>query len=155
MNKFLKDGIKVKVCSSGDQQDEGDHATSTETGAVAVEKEYLRSANRDLKQVKMDIQKDSELASNSDGNTDKTAATASTGTDKKDDAVANKIDHGNPKKKKQMRLERRQAKLVAKGVPVEDQKLPCPSETNRKSLEAYLKEEPSDGKHKLKVIRER
>lgn len=51
-----------------------------------------------------------------------------------------------------MRMERRNAKLLAKGLPPIDHPLAKPTaDTSRKSLAEFLNEEPKDGKHKLKV----
>lgn len=55
----------------------------------------------------------------------------------------------NPLKKKVIRLERKKAKLAAKGLTLNDIK---PRYVNKpKTLEDFLAEEPKNGKHKLKV----
>jgi hypothetical protein len=55
----------------------------------------------------------------------------------------------NPLKKKIIRLERKKAKLAAKGLTLADVK---PRHVNvQKSLEDYLAETPQNGKHKLEV----
>lgn len=50
-----------------------------------------------------------------------------------------------------MRMERRNAKLLAKGLPIDHPLANPNADTSRKTLTEFLNEEPKDGKHKLKV----
>lgn len=145
MNKFLKDGIRIK-----DKPDDITECEAMQSECV-VDKEYLRGATRDLPALeatkliskkesvpKPSIKTDEPLPES--GQSSRQMETS----DQKD-------QHAAPlKKKKLMRLERRQAKLAAKGLPADE---PLVS-SGKKTVEDFLNEEPKDGKHKLKVSKE-
>lgn len=95
----------------------------------------------------MDIQKDTSNKSSSLSQKDQSQSSSSQETK----PATNQVDHGNPKKKKQMRMERRNAKLLAKGLPIDHPLAKPNADTSRKTLTEFLNEEPKDGKHKLKV----
>lgn len=143
MNKFLKDGIRIK-----DKPDSSEAAETMQSEGV-IEKEYLRGATRDLPALdatKIDSKKESKSKPSAKpeepvpegGQSSKQAIPSESG----------RNDQAAPlKKKKLMRLERRQAKLAAKGLPADE-----PSKVSgKKTVQDLLNEEPQDGKHKLKV----
>lgn len=146
MNKFLRDGIRESavVDAAVDPPVDGDQSN-------VMEKEYQKGATRNLAAVNMDTQgiaaKQADKLTVANG----TVTTAPPPPVVEDSAP--KSDHGNPKKKKLLRLERRQAKLLAKGLAADPVPSPTqPSGANpRKTLAEFLSEEPKDGKHKLKV----
>lgn len=155
MNKFLKDGVKDKSTMKSSDSPADD--TSSQAEGV-VETEYLRAATRELPAVenacKMEIVKGSDDGSPEvkDQSVSNAGESSSGEIEKKKKEPQNREELGKPKKKKQIRLERRQAKLAAKGLSIDEQKpSDCNADDGRKTLEDFLDEEPKDGKHKLKV----
>lgn len=147
MNKFLRDGIRNKA---EDKPESGDKTVSSsrddQQRESISENEFLRASSRELPAVqksKVDrVQEKTPDASTQNGQPEKSLP---------DDRIKGIVreEGKNPKKKKQIRLERRQAKLTAKGLPVDEPK--SQNTSDRKSLTDFLNEEPKDGKHKLKV----
>ena len=72
-------------------------------------------------------------------------------TEKKNNTIKTDVAQKSmrPMKKKFMRLERKKAKLAAKGLTLADVKRR--NKSVQKTLEDFLAEEPTDGKHKLQV----
>lgn len=145
LNRFLKDGVKGKDGVSGPEGGDG----TGEDDKPVMEKEYLKSATRDLPPVKMETQKEETPSSSQQSEANNTYEIAAV--DVAEQKQTTKSDQGNPKKKKLMRLERRQAKLASKGLSVAPLPANVSSSSARKTLEEFLNEEPKDGKHTLKV----
>ena len=143
VNKFLRDGVKDKEsASSVDTSDKVEQVESV------VETEYLKGATRELPLVQsMEVPSgDKKAARKKADNQTKDAV------DPVNVVGESSVPQGNPKKKKLLRLEKRQAKLAAKGLPVEPPvRSSSGGESSRKTLADFLSEEPKDGKHKLKV----
>lgn len=144
MNKFLRDGVKDKVANSSD-------SLPIALEDSVADKEYLKGARRDLPSLKMDVHHRNPRSDTTPRNDQPNQSKKSAENTTKEDLPQTITDRGNPKKKKLMRLEKRQAKLAAKGLSTDPIKVTKAGGTERKTLEEFLKEEPQDGKHKLKV----
>ena len=130
MNKFLKDGTKEKnfIRSHGDASTSDNPKPS---------KEHTKIELNDIKMKEIE----GVCESSRTKNPVEVAAVPSNIDDQKKPV--------NPLKKKVIRLERKKAKLAAKGLTLADVK---PRHVNvQKTLEDFLAEEPMNGKHQLKV----
>lgn len=131
MNKFLKDGSKEKNFNRQNMESgANDPKPSKEPSKLAVDDIKMEVMPGTSNPVKKILKPDGEIKV-----TPQTAPAAPRIT--------------NPSKKKVIRLERKIAKLAAKGLTLNDIK---PRYVNKeKTLEDFIAEEPQDGKHKLKV----
>lgn len=149
MNKFLKDGVKVKegVAPGRDEGDDHRPLSAEDDQGSMMDKEYQKSATRDLPNVKMNTRKDSSRTGEEVGPSKAEDQPKASQEERK----VPREEQGHPKKKKLMRLERRQAKLAAKGLPLDSSSSSSSGASSRKTVQEFLSEEPKDGKHKLKV----
>jgi arginyl-tRNA--protein-N-Asp/Glu arginylyltransferase len=133
MNEFLKDGKK-----------ETKSRNQPEAGFSQIEPKPPRQHSEiSTEVVKMDVTHcvDNKI------NHKTTSVTAANADNSSANAQSKEV---NPRKKKIIRLERKKAKLAAKGLTLDDVK-PRKKKNVEKTLEEYLAAEPKDGKHKLKV----
>lgn len=135
MNKYLRDGAKEKNYNRS-----FDMSTSNEpVPSKAHSKIQIDNINASSIEPKANAEKMMSSKKQNSG----------------DDEIAKKTmcnlgkKFTNPKKKKFIRLEKKKAKLDAKGLSLNDIKRKRVNIV--KSLEDYLKEEPTGGKHNLKV----
>lgn len=145
MNKFLRDGIKDKDqrithdIGAGDEQEPKPSRQHSEVktdgiNVSSIEQEKtskvnLPSSPKKVKNCDVDHVRDTNKSNVSQGEGDRPI---------------------NPKKAKIIRLERKKQKLAAKGQTLEDVP-PKKSGNIEKSLEDFLGDEPTDGKHRLEV----
>lgn len=146
MNKFLRDGIKDKETNisneigSGEGQEPNpsrNHSDLNTNGidVSSIEQEKVFKANLPSSPKKV-----------KNCNADTTC-----------DIIKSSVTHhgegdksSNPKKAKLIRLERKKQKLAAKGQTLDDLQ-PRNSGNVEKSLEDFLADEPTNGKHRLEV----
>lgn len=132
MNKYLRDGTREKNFNR----------THVEASTSSDPKPSKEHSKIELNDIKMEVLKQEKLSAIKKDDREIIAENfkaSSVGDQKK----------VNPLKKKIIRLERKKAKLAAKGLTLADVK---PRHVNvQKCLEDYLAEEPKDGKHKLEV----
>ncbi|XP_037915797.1 arginyl-tRNA--protein transferase 1 isoform X3 [Hermetia illucens] len=160
INRFLLTGIKEK----GESQ-ESDYSREVDQTTAAGESDGLSREEPDIPQIALkdiEVTKAKEeflgVATTSNAvNVESTAADlnlvrSAQGEKRRDDA--NSADSQEPvrppcKKAKQMRLERRQAKLAAKGITEDTSKLPKAPANQEKSLSDYIEEVHENPRHKL------
>lgn len=141
VNRFLRDGIKEK--NRTNNQD-------IQLGIVDEPTPSKKHTNLDVKEL-TSIAKSKKIVNETKANTmlemsiDDKMISHTAITNKSDDAQKSM----RPTKKKFMRLERKKAKLAAKGLTLAD--IPRHNKSKQKSLEDFLAEEPTNGKHKLQV----
>ncbi|XP_037915796.1 arginyl-tRNA--protein transferase 1 isoform X2 [Hermetia illucens] len=163
INRFLLTGIKEK----GESQ-ESDYSREVDQTTAAGESDGLSREEPDIPQIALkdiEVTKAKEeflgVATTSNAvNVESTAADlnlvrSAQGEKRRDDA--NSADSQEPvrppcKKAKQMRLERRQAKLAAKGITEDTSKLPKAPANQEKSLSDYIEEVHENPRHKLTVV---
>lgn len=145
MSKFLRDGIKD---NSHDQQRDArvtegqEPQPSKAPSAVKIDDINVAS-----------IQPNDIEANELKAKTESSDAVDGQVQEKKKSAasLASDCDRpSNPKKAKLIRLERKKEKLAAKGLTLADVP-PKKAAHSEKSLEEFLAEEPTDGKHRLEV----
>jgi arginyl-tRNA---protein transferase len=136
MNEFLKDGKKEKKSRNQPEtcHSEQDPKPPKEHSEISTEIE-----NMDVTHGVCDTE---TVAKHKD-----TSVITSSADESIVPAQSKKV---NPRKKKFIRLERKKAKLAAKGLTLADVE-PRHKKNIEKTLEDYLAAEPKDGKHKLKV----
>lgn len=136
VNRFLRDGIKEKNRNKQENQ----------SGITDEPTPSQQHTSLDVKELSS-IEKSKETAAR------RTSEMMSI-----DDEISHTTEQYNtdvtqkslrPTKKKFMRLERKIAKLAAKGLTLDDIKRR--NKSKPKNLEDLLAEEPTDGKHKLQV----
>lgn len=136
INQFLKDGKKEKKSRN---QSDSSHSQVEEPKPPKEHSEI----STEVEKMEMDV---THIMSASQKKAD--TSVAATVTDESNvPAQSKKV---NPRKKKIIRLERKIAKLAAKGLTLADVK-PRHKKNVEKTLEDYLAAEPKDGKHKLTV----
>lgn len=149
MNKFLRDGVKESVDRECSQDEESEMPSEPHLvqPACTVQIDVNRIVNKLPRETVMDP---SEASSSQEVRQAKESG---------ENAVKSPSgqDTSKPpcKKAKLLRIERKQAKMAqraAEGVPIIQNK---PLKNVEKSLEDFLSEQPTDGKHKLKVSVER
>lgn len=146
MNKFLRDGIKDNNRErehdsrvTEDQEPKPSKARS-ELKIDGINVASLQPGNN-IKVNELKTKKKSNDAVDGQVQEKKTSVAS----------LASDCDHPcNPKKAKLIRLERKKEKLAAKGMTLDDAR-PKKAGNCEKSLEEFLAEEPSDGKHRLEV----
>lgn len=142
MNKYLRDGIKDKERSHGSVRSNAEEPKpSKEHTDVDMKNISVTSIEGERSGLQVSSPKrDQQPKKKENVETPKNELLPDKSSEKP----------SNPKKAKLIRLERKKAKLAAKGLTLEDvqpKKVKCP----QKSLEDFLLEEPVDGKHRLEV----
>lgn len=137
MNKFLRDGIKDKI-SSQPHHDEG----SMEAQEPMPSKEPSNVEIHDIN-ISSIQSKTYPKVNTSNKEIDPVPRQNKT-------ALNESEKPSNPKKAKLIRLELKKEKLAAKGQTLSDVQPKQPANVE-KSLEDFLAEEPTDGKHRLEV----
>lgn len=140
VNRFLRDGIKEK--NRTNNQD-------IQSGIADEPTPSKKHTNLDVKEL-TSIAKNKEFGNKTKA---RTSSEMSIDDGTSHSSMTNKSDVAQkslrPTKKKFMRLERKKAKLAAKGLTLAD--VPRRNKSKQKSLEDFLAEEPTNGKHKLQV----
>lgn len=140
MNKFLRDGIK-------------DHSHDQQRDARVTEGQKPQPSKAPSAVEIDDINVESIQPNELKAKTESIDAVDGQVQEKKKSAVSLASDcdrPSNPKKAKLIRLERKKEKLAAKGLTLADVP-PKKAANSEKSLEEFLAEEPTDGKHRLEV----
>lgn len=140
MNKFLRDGTKDKERSHGRFQ----------PSSHDEPKPSREHTNVDMQDISVVTQIEGESSGLMLNPTNQPKKKENVEPDLPASSVINAEKKRNPKKAKQIRIERKIAKLAAKGLTLAD--IPPKKRRNaEKSLEDFLNEEPVDGKHRLEV----
>ncbi|XP_070489763.1 arginyl-tRNA--protein transferase 1 isoform X2 [Chironomus tepperi] len=143
VNRFLRDGVKEKNRTNNQDIQSGiseEPTPSKKQTSLDVKELSLISKNKESEET-IKARTSSEMSID-DGTSHSSEKTPST----KSDVAQNSL---RPTKKKFIRLERKIAKLAAKGLTLADVKRR--NKSKQKTLEDFLGEEPTNGKHKLQV----
>lgn len=145
MNKFLRDGVKVKnrshepngINSSEEPKPSKDHTSDVDMKNISLNSIEGEQSVINESSSKQQLKKKEKVVISNEA------------------VVVNKIIEkpSNPKKAKFIRIERKKAKLAAKGLTLNDVQLKKRG-FPEKSLEDFLLEEPVGGKHRLEVREE-
>lgn len=150
MKKFLRDGIKDKDQSKQDDKGAGEGLEpkpAREHTDVNIQGINVSSIEQE-KTPKVNLPSSPKKIKNNDA---VTAADQVRSRNQSNVTSQGEVEKpSNPKKAKLIRLERKKAKLAAKGQTLDDVQ-PMKSGNVEKSLEDFLAEEPTDGKHRLEV----
>lgn len=144
MNRFLKDGGKIDV-------ERGTEDTDTNEKDAGSGHDAFVTPNND--RAPTNICPVDEIVGMDcvDGGVQSCVTSVSEKNDEKGHETKLGRDPNKPpcKKAKELRLERKKAKLAEKGLTLPDQ---SSTKNQEKTLEQFFGEQPSDGKHRLKVI---
>lgn len=157
MNRFLKDGARSSEVDSGRERTEetADDTNERDSGGITGHDMFM-TPNNDRAPTNICSVNEMVGMDCVDGPVQsciKNVVDASKpGGDEKQCESKVGPDPSRPpcKKAKELRLERKKAKLAEKGLPLPTASVAKASQ--EKSLEQFLAEEPSEAKHKLKVI---